>query len=244
MRINTKRGVGPAVRWLATGIRFAATGYAAYADVTWLRYGYVKRTANGLDADPQLDRFIPVYEVVERRHAQIAAPAELALSTTCDMDLQQSAIIRAISNRRALTLRSKPAKKALSRTLLVQMKALGWGVLADLPDREIVFGVATRPWESDVVFRALSSEEFAAFNEPGHVKIVWTLRADPVGPAKSVFHTETRVATTDPTARRKFRRYWAFFSPGIILIRRILLRLLKAEAERRAPSAQSKLHQW
>lgn len=114
------------------------------------------------------------------------------------------------------------------------MKALGWGVLAEIPGREIVFGVATRPWEANVVFRALPAGEFAAFNEPGYVKIVWTLRADPIGPAQSVFHTETRATTTDPAARRKFRRYWAPFLPGIILIRKILLRLLKAEAERRA----------
>ncbi|PYR46798.1 MAG: hypothetical protein DMF89_20885, partial [Acidobacteria bacterium] len=50
----------------------------------------------------------------------------------------------------------------------------------------------------------------------------------------SMFRTETRVATTDPTARAKFRRYWSFFSPGIILIRWMSLGPLKAEAERRA----------
>jgi len=66
------------------------------------------------------------------------------------------------------------------------------------------------------------------------VKIVWTLRADPVGESESMFHTETRVTTTDQTARTKFRRYWARFSPGIILIRRIMLGLLKTDAERRA----------
>jgi len=42
------------------------------------------------------------------------------------------------------------------------------------------------------------------------------------------------VATTDPGARRKFRSYWARFSPGIILIRQVMLRQLKAAAERRA----------
>jgi hypothetical protein len=66
------------------------------------------------------------------------------------------------------------------------------------------------------------------------VKIVWTLRADPVGAADSIFRTETRVMTTDPAARTKFRRYWSFLSPGIILIRWISLGPLKAEVERRA----------
>jgi hypothetical protein len=49
----------------------------------------------------------------------------------------------------------------------------------------------------------------------------------------SVFRTVTRVRTTDPQARRMFRRYWSTFSPGILLIRREALRVVRAEAERR-----------
>ena len=61
-----------------------------------------------------------------------------------------------------------------------------------------------------------------------------TLRADPDRPDRSIFRTETRVATTDATARARFRLYWARFSAGIILIRRLMLPNLKATAERRA----------
>jgi hypothetical protein len=53
------------------------------------------------------------------------------------------------------------------------------------------------------------------------------------GPSSSVFSTETRVTTTDPMSRERFRRYWAFLSPGIRLIRYEILRLVRAEAERR-----------
>ena len=56
---------------------------------------------------------------------------------------------------------------------------------------------------------------------------------DPLDATASIFRTETRVVTTDPDARAKFRRYWAFASPGIILIRWASLGPLKAEAERR-----------
>jgi hypothetical protein len=49
-----------------------------------------------------------------------------------------------------------------------------------------------------------------------------------------VFRTETRVVATDPGARRKFRRYWSFASPGIVLIRWLMLGPVKAEAEARA----------
>ncbi len=98
-------------------------------------------------------------------------------------------------------------------------------------------GAVTRPWEPDVVFQALPPDEFATFSEPGFVKIVWTLRADPLDSETSIFRTETRALATDARARARFRRYWAFVSPGIALIRRLSLRPLKREAERRAMAA-------
>ena len=113
-------------------------------------------------------------------------------------------------------------------------RSLGWGVLADVPGREIVMGAVTQPWMADVVFRAIAPDHFALFDEPGYVKIAWTLRAEPVGDHESMFRTETRVATTDPAARARFRRYWAFASPGITAIRWLSLNPLKREAERRA----------
>jgi len=95
-------------------------------------------------------------------------------------------------------------------------------------------GAVTQPWMANVVFRALPPAEFAAFDEPGYAKIVWTLRADPIAAEESLFRTETRVNTTDPEARRKFRWYWSLVSPGVVLIRRLSLGLLKREAERRS----------
>jgi hypothetical protein len=215
-------------RWLA------AASYAAYVATTWYRYGHVRHPAGGQDADPLLDRFMPTYDVAERHHVRIAAPAEITLEAAAEMDLQQSAIVRGIFKAREWIMRSRPARDQETRALLSQMRAIGWGVLAEIPGREIVMGAVTRPWMADVVFRPLPPEEFAAFHEPDYVKIVWTLRADSLGAAESIFRTETRVQTTDPAARAKFRRYWSLVSPGIILIRWMSLGSLKAEAERRA----------
>jgi hypothetical protein len=106
------------------------------------------------------------------------------------------------------------------------------GVLAEIPGRELIVGAVTRPWEANVTFRAVPPDEFATFREPDYVKIVWTLRADPIDATHSIFRTETRVMTTDSTARAKFRWYWACLSPGIILIRWTALRSLRRRAER------------
>jgi hypothetical protein len=237
--MNATRCIRSTIRWLASGVGLAAAAYATYVGTTWCRYGHARHEANREDTDPLLDRFIPEFEVVERHQVRVAAPAEITWSAACDTDLQESAIVRGIFKVRELILGSGPGEIIVPRGLLAQMKAWGWGVLAEIPGREIVFGAATQPWLANVVFRALPAEEFGAFQEPGYVKIVWMLRADPIGAAESVVRTETRVVTTDSTAWAKFRWYWSFFSPGIVLIRRVSLGLVKAEAQRRAREARS-----
>ncbi len=118
---------------------------------------------------------------------------------------------------------------------LVEMtRELGWVVLADIPGHEIVMGAVTRPWEPNVVVRGIPPDAFAAIDEPDYVKIVWTLRVDPVSPYSSIARSETRAVATDASARRKFRWYWARFSAGIVLIRELSMRLVKKEAERHA----------
>jgi hypothetical protein len=92
------------------------------------------------------------------------------------------------------------------------------------------------------VFRPLPADEFVAFNEPDYVKIVWTLRADGIGANAPIFRTETRAVATDAAARAEFRRYWSFLSPGIIVIRWVSLRPLKAGAERRISRVASNPH--
>ena len=118
-----------------------------------------------------------------------------------------------------------------------ELTDIGWGVLAEEPDRELVMGAITQPWHADVTFERLPPDEFAAFTTPGYAKIAWTLAVEPRGAARSVFRTQTRVATTDAESRRRFRRYWTLLSPGILLIRRSMLPLVKADAERRYRSA-------
>ncbi len=215
------------------GLGVAVASYATYAAVTWLRYGEsTRRTAD--EEDALLDRFMPVYEVVERHHVHIAAPAAITFAAAKDQDLLRLLPVRTIVRLREIALGAAPDRRPRARTLLAETLGMGWGVLAEVPDREVVVGAVTKPWEPNVVFHALPPEQFASFNEPGFVKIAWTLRADPVDAGSSVFRTETRTMTTDQVARTKFRRYWSFVSPGVVLIRRLSLSPLKREAERRA----------
>jgi hypothetical protein len=49
--------------------------------------------------------------------------------------------------------------------------------------------------------------------------------------------TETRVLCTDDEARRRFSLYWRLVGPFSALIRRVLLRRIKREAERSGGAA-------
>jgi hypothetical protein len=229
----TRSPLRTSLKWAAGLAGFATGAYASYVGVNWIRYGHPE-PATAEDADPLLDRFMPVYDVAERHHIHVAAPAHLTFAAACEQDLMALPFVRAIFKTREVVLGGEPDRVARPRGLLALTKSIGWGVLADVPGREVVMGAVTQPWYANVVFRALPPDEFAAFNEPGYVKIVWTLRADATGPRDSVFRTETRVATTDAAARAKFRWYWARFSPGIALIRWLSLGPTRRDAERRA----------
>jgi hypothetical protein len=227
--MSTRRSVA---RWLAAGAGFVAASYATYAGLTWWRYGRVTRDPESDDS--LLDRFMPVYEIVERHHVHVAAPAAVTFTTASEMNLRRSAVVRAIFRAREIVLGSRPTEVSRPQSFLEEMRSIGWGVLAEISGREIVMGAVTQPWAANVVFHALPPDEFATFNEPGFVKIVWTLRADAVTPNTSIFRTETRALATDAASRARFRRYWAVFSPGIIIIRRMMLEPLKRDAEARA----------
>jgi hypothetical protein len=220
-------------RWLAITLGIAVACYGTYVGITWARYGDVA-AADADAADPLLDRFMPVYEIAERHHIPVAAPAAVTVDAARQIGLQGAPVVRTIIRAREVILRATPDHRPHPRGLLAEVQSLGWGVLAEVPGREVVVGAVTRPWEANVTFRALPPRQFAAFNEPGYVKIAWTIRADAIDATHSIFRTETRAIATDRSARNRFRRYWSFVSPGIIVIRWSVLRPVREEAERRA----------
>jgi hypothetical protein len=230
-----------AMRLLGSGAAAVGAGifaYGAWSAASWVRYGHVHLERH--PRDELLDGFIPDPEVDECHQFEVTAPATITLAVAKGMDLQASPVIKGIFWLRAVPtlLRGQPFRRRGPRGLLEETLALGFGVLAEIPDREVVVGTYTQPWHQQVTFHPLPPEQFAAFDEPGYVKIVYTLAAEPLGLDRSRFVTRTRVVTTDPESRRRFRRYWAPMSAGIILIRYLSLPMVKREAERRAKDRQ------
>jgi hypothetical protein len=235
MRQHNHGGGHPALKAIVGGLSLLAVPYAAYVATTWYRYGRTPARTRVLGdrGDGIIESFMPSYEVAERHEVRVNAPAELTLAAGRDMDVYRSPVVNAIFAIRTLPSRLHGAPPRAPAPLLKETLALGWRILAEVPDRAIVVGAVTQPWRAQVEFRGVDPDAFAGFAEPGYAKIVWTLEAVPLGPEASLFRTETRVSTTDPRSRARFRRYWAALSPGILLIRRESLKLVKADAERR-----------
>jgi hypothetical protein len=226
-----------ALRYAAAAVGAGLLGCGGYVAVAWARYGRANPRRH--PHDELLDRFLPEPEVDEYHRLKVRAPAAVTFAAAKQMDIQASPVVKGIFWLRAIPslLQGQPFRPQGSRSIVAETLDQGWGVLAEIPDREIVVGAYTQPWHEHVTFRPLPPEEFAAFSEPGYVKIVWTLAAEPTGPGESWFVTRTRVATTDAESRKKFRRYWAPMSAGIILIRYAGLPLVRKQAQRQARQA-------
>lgn len=103
----------------------------------------------------------------------------------------------------------------------------------DEPGRLIACGAVCRPRLADVGFTPIPAREFAAYHEPGWVKIAWTLETESTGSATTRFSHETRAVATDAEARSRLLAYWRWAHFGIIPIRLLLMPAMRRAAERR-----------
>lgn len=72
----TAQRVRSVTRWTAAAAALAAATYGVCVSTAWLRYGHVS-SARPDEEDELLGRFMPVFEVAERHHIAIAAPAAI-----------------------------------------------------------------------------------------------------------------------------------------------------------------------
>ncbi|MET0763348.1 MAG: hypothetical protein ABWY29_00685 [Blastococcus sp.] len=108
-------------------------------------------------------------------------------------------------------------------------------LLSSEPPTAVVFGGVLQAWrlsggQSPPELDAHGVREFA---EPGWVKIGMEFRLTPAVGGTHL-SSETRVAATDPTTRRRFDRYWFVVGPGSSAIRWELLTAVATRAEARA----------
>ena len=169
-----------------------------------------------------IDRFLHQYDVRERHAIVIAADAATVDACTRNLDLRGSRIARLLFRLRGMR------GDALG---LDGLRRMGFSVLADVPGEELVLGLIGRFWTPSGGLCRFDAPDFVAFDEPGWAKAAWNFGLTPTPDGRVRLTTETRVRCTDAASRRRFRAYWLVVRPFSGLIRRIVLREIRRQAE-------------
>jgi hypothetical protein len=234
------------------GSQIALVGVAALATLPvaglgWLfltapgRYSRDARRARAGEAGPLLiDRQLPGFDATLVCEIEVDAPPEVTYDAIGETNLLDPVVrglfrVRELPDRFLRWVNSEPAPptpRSVTFDDLVQ-PGLGMVVVAEEPGTEIVVGSVGRFWEKDYGWRPLEAHEFASFQEPGYAKLAIGFRVEPHGEGGTLLRYEARTATTDESARRQFRRYWRVIQPGVALVMRRALGLIRDEAQNR-----------
>jgi hypothetical protein len=180
-----------------------------------------------------LDRLIPTPRLLEIDHVDLATPPEPAWEAVRHGDLSRSPLARALFAIRELPerLAGRPVESSVRiDDFHSSIERPGFQVLLDDPPREVAAGAIGKVWKPEIPFVHVDgAEAFAAYAEPGEIKVAWALRVSPRGERDSRVELELRVDATDEGAWGKFRRYFRVIGPASRLIRRSLLSGLARE---------------
>lgn len=194
---------------------------------------------------PLVDGLLPDFEFSERHAIDVRADADRAFRATCDVTPREIRLLGLLMGLRSLPARllGRGVRRSdLDRPVLGVALGAGFVRLAEDPPRELVLGAAGRFWTlaPGQCVPLEGPAAFLAFAEPDHVKTTMDFRIQELGPGLCRVTTETRIAATDASARRKFGLYWRVIYPGSALIRRMWLRAIRRRAEAPGTSPQAR----
>jgi hypothetical protein len=178
-----------------------------------------------------IDRFLPDSDVIEHHEVDVDAPVDRTYRAVKELDLARSPIVLALLFARGLPHLFTGAVKPKRQLRLDDIVESGFVVLGEEPDRELVLGIVGKFWQLSSGVHRIESDEFRGFDTPGFAKAAWNFVVSARPGGGSRVETETRVVCTDDDARRRFSRYWWLIGRFSALIRRVMLRNIKREAE-------------
>ena len=170
-----------------------------------------------------IDRLMPHCDFYERHTTLVRATPERVYEAILEADLVSHPIARVL-----LFLRGMGRMSRTPRT--TRQFADGFAVAAENPPSEVVIGLEGPFWKPGCRPRGVDEEGFATPVPPNTARGAWNFFVERDGASTRVT-TETRVLCSDD-ARTKFRLYWMVIRPFSGLIRRMMLRAIRREAER------------
>ena len=181
----------------------------------------------------QLDLYAPVYQFNEFHSVRVMAPRDRVYRAIKDVTPAEIRLFRTLTWLRRF---GRPGPESILDApehlpILEVATRTSFLLLAEEPDREIVVGtlvMAPRGWRPK---RRPTPEDFQALREPGFAIAAMNFLVEDAGSGACIVTTETRIYSTDASARRRFAGYWRVIYPGSALIRRMWLRAVKRRAE-------------
>ena len=190
-----------------------------------------------------IDDYLAQWDVRERHHIHVAAPAEAVFDSLVETDFGNTFLARLLLGARALPgalMAGMSGVRSLSRRArapitLRSLEARGFTRLAEHRPTELLIGLEGRFWRPDGDLRTPPAAMFASTPPAaGTARAVWNFALARKPDGTTELTTETRVLCADDAARRRFLPYWLVVRPGSGLIRRSMLRAVRRAAERRS----------
>ncbi len=174
-----------------------------------------------------IDDFLPDWDVRERHCTKVHAPPQRVYAAVRQLDLSDARLSMLLFRLRGLRSCLRPSPDFN----LDHFLKMGFHLLAEKPEEELVLGLVGRFWTLRGELRRVNTEDFRSFSERGYAKAVWNFSLSRQADETVLLETETRVRCLDEVSRKRFRFYWMLIGGFSGVIRRDVLKAIKRTAE-------------
>ena len=189
----------------------------------------VAKTAS--EARSRIDASLPNYDFRAAYQIGINAPRSVVYERLLHSDFRELWLTRFLMTLR--TGKRMPRHRAPG-DLPQRLQGTGFVILEEVPDDELVIGVAGRFWRPDGGrCMDLTAADFVEFSRPGYAKVAWNFKLREESTKTTILSTETRIQCFGRAALWKFGAYWSLVGPFSGLIRKAILKEVKTKAESR-----------
>ncbi|MFV2039441.1 MAG: hypothetical protein ACC660_04285 [Acidimicrobiales bacterium] len=188
---------------------------------------------SGRSAVRSIETYAHSPDAVERHSIKIHADRETVYEALWNADLDAAHVVTALMYLRSLPKRlssGAPNLESSGPLTLQSMIGKGFGLIAEDPGHELLLGVEGRFWRLADNFTTFERSHYEAPVPAGLARAIWSFELREFDGVVELV-TETRVTCGDPASRRTFLRYWRFVRPWSGLIRHVILRAIRRQAQ-------------
>lgn len=215
------------------GVRKRAVGALVLVGgllLTWAALSWPASMIHVVQPATRLDEIMPEYQFSEKHSTRIHAQPERVLQAVRDSTFGDMKSLHTLLKVRAAASRTSHDTDVFSHDQRILDAFVASGYISGGSEHEIVLcgGANVRAGR---VLGVHTLQEWAAYRQPGAVKMAFDFNVEQTGDGWSTIIAETRVLALDDATRRGMGTYWRLIVPGSGLLRRQWLERIKRRAE-------------